>query len=53
MDDDYAAYARVIMDALADASQNEANGADVVSYLTDALEEEGFRIVWKSDLKIE
>lgn len=53
VNDDYVAYAPVIMDALADASQNEANGAEVVAYLTDALEEEGFRIVRKSDFKIE
>lgn len=53
VDEDFAAYAPVIMDALADASKNEANGVEVVSYLTEALEEEGFRIVRMSDSESE
>lgn len=45
MDEDYAVIAVAIMDALADATQNEANGVDVALYVTSGLEDAGFCIV--------
>ncbi len=37
-------YAEVLLDALAEADADNAKGAEVILYVTEALEREGFEI---------